>query len=690
MAEETKAIDREEEYERILKIAEYLRQRGVSENRKMDWAVHFHLRRTEPAYEGMSEQEQKERRDALVKDLDGYIKVKEERKIAEDEKKNIEAQEAIEAQLSQISMAIGNKINNTGMSYPDAREEVLEEFFKKEGIGLMEQGDWKIALDNLDKGRSGLLEDDIKTLVSSRANAVAGNRVASAEETGATKEEPATQEVQKAREDLIKNVDYEKFLSLEKDVRRSGVSRGVMDTTAQFYAESYLDGYERMSEEEQKNVRNAIISGLDPYKQQKAQDEARKKEQEVLEARKARDNLIENTDYKKVLEEIEKVSKDGKTRRGQVMDTAVGNYASSNVAGYESMSKEEQKNVRDAIIFYGIPRYRGQKGKEEADRIAQEALEAKEKHDNLLLQMQKDFGSKLATGMPYVEAKKEVLEGLFEKEKITDPKEQEAWEKEFDGLNDPTLLARTKQTLSNAAGKAYARAGGMIAGMKGAISNIGAKKEEPAAQEAPKGVDVVNPVAANPEKVEEDANQKVRDRQARRIWQAAFAMIGKGVESGKAMLEALADFFKKEKISDPKEQETLKQAVETYPKRVVEKENAAEEANKKSGRKVLQNGVVSKWLSRNKDKLLGATALGIGVVAATNAAVGGFGLMAPIMIAGVSSTVFPPFIALGAGLVACNYLKNAYAKRKAEKEAAKEKGKTNVNPLNTANKQGGR
>ena len=160
------------------------------------------------------------------------------------------------------------------------------------------------------------------------------------------------------------------------------------------------------------------------------------------------------------------------------------------------------------------------------------------------------------------------------------------------------------------------------------------------------------------------------------------------------MLEALADFFKKEKITDPKEQETLRKDVETYPKRVVEKENAAADAHKKSGRKVLQNGVVSKWLSRNKSALfagIGATTLGASLVAATNAAVGGFGLMAPIMIAGVSSTVFPPFIAVGAGLAAGACIIEAYHVHKAKKEAEKGKqGNTNANPFNTANKQGGR
>jgi|GEM_PF-4597699 len=82
----------------------------------------------------------------------------------------------------------------------------------------------------------------------------------------------------------------------------------------------------------------------------------------------------------------------------------------------------------------------------------------------------------------------------------------------------------------------------------------------------------------------------------------------------------------------------------------------AHSAATKSGKKVLENGVVSKWLSRNKNKLLGVAGLGVSLVAATNAAVGGFGLMAPIMVAGVSSTVFPPYIAVGAAILATKYL----------------------------------
>ena len=549
-----------------------------------------------------------------------------------------------------------------------------------------------------------------------------------------------------------KEVDYEEFLKISENLHRKGSGFNVSkipNIAADVYATSHFDGYTDMSDEERQAVCDKIVAGLDEYKKQKAREdeearnkpfkdvydninkkmeedgmtleeakeaaksdyyadnhiiddkkqkeweknfEAYYKEQEVLEAREARENLIKNTDYKKVLEEIEKVRKDGKTWRWQVMDTAVGNYASSNVAGYESMSKEEQKNVRDAIISYGIPRYRGQKGKEEADRIAKEAFEAKEKHDNLLLQMQRNLGAKMATGMSYDNASAKALEELFEKEKITDPREQAAWKKELDDFNNPTLLARTKQRLGNAADRVNAAAGNFMETLR----NIGAKKEEPAAQEAPKGVDVVNPVAANPEKVEEDANQKVRDRQARRIWYAACAMIGKGVESGKAMLEALADFLKKEKITDPKEQETLKQAVETYPKRVVEKENAAEEANKKSGRKVLQNGVVSKWLSRNKDKLIGGTAALLGTawgVSALSSSAGfsGLGLLPTITALGVSSTVLPVALTIGTAVVATWYLGKNKMRKAVEAEMAKEKGETKRGPMpGPRGKDGGR
>lgn len=269
-------------------------------------------------------------------------------------------------------------------------------------------------------------------------------------------------------------------------------------------------------------------------------------------------------------------------------------------------------------------------------RRAERKAKAEEAARNAKIeQLHMDIGDKIAKGMKPDDANKEAFEEFFKREKITDPKEQEAWMKDFETYFD--------------------------------------RKAEREADD------------------KEELKGKLRDRQIAGIWKDFGLKVAAGMDPKKAKPEALEDFFKREGITDPKEKEAWKKDFETYFDRKAEKEKAAADAHKKSGRKILGNGVVSKWLSRNKDKLIGGAALGIGVVAATNAAVGGFGLMAPIVIAGVSSTVFPPFIALGAGLVACNYLKNVYAKRKAEKEAAKGKDETKRGPMPAPRgKDGGR
>lgn len=173
--------------------------------------------------------------------------------------------------------------------------------------------------------------------------------------------------------------------------------------------------------------------------------------------------------------------------------------------------------------------------------------------------------------------------------------------------------------------------------------------------------------------------EDARDRQIAGIWKDFGLKVAAGMDPKKAQPEALADFFTKNKITDPKEQAAWKKDFETYFARKAEKEKAAADAHKKSGKKVLENGVVSKWLSRNKDKLIGGAAATLGAAWTASASLsaagmGGLGLLPTIQILGVSSTVFPPVLAVGAAVVATAYLLKAYNARKAEKEA--EKGKT--------------
>jgi len=259
-------------------------------------------------------------------------------------------------------------------------------------------------------------------------------------------------------------------------------------------------------------------------------------------------------------------------------------------------------------------------------RKAEKEAEAKEEEHRAKVEgMYKEYGKKIAAGeTDEKKAWDEVYEDFFKKEGITDPKEKAAWKRDVE---------------------AYSK-------------YKGGKDTE----------------------AKEETRQKLRDREVAQIWKNAGLKIAAGetnVEKAKA--EALEDYLKSKGITDPKEKAAWKKDFETYPQRKDEKEAKARETAKKSGKKVLENGVVSKWLSRNKDKLIGGAAATLGAAWTASASLsaagmGGLGLLPTIQILGVSSTVFPPVLAVGAAVVATAYLLKAYNARKAEKEA--EKGKT--------------
>ncbi len=266
-------------------------------------------------------------------------------------------------------------------------------------------------------------------------------------------------------------------------------------------------------------------------------------------------------------------------------------------------------------------------------RKAEKEAEAKEEEHRAKVEgMYKEYGKKIAAGK--TDEKKawdEVYEDFFKKEGITDPKEKAAWKRDVE---------------------AYSK-------------YKGGKDTE----------------------AKEETRQKLRDREVAQIWKNAGLKIAAGetnVEKAKA--EALEDYLKSKGITDPKEKEAWKKDFETYPQRKDEKEAKARETAKKSGKKILENGVVSKWLSRNKDKLIGGTAAILGTAwtasaVSSAAGMGGLGLLPTIQILGVSSTVFPPALAVGAAAVAVWYLGKHVMRKVVEAEMAKGKGETKKGPM---------
>ena len=324
--------------------------------------------------------------------------------------------------------------------------------------------------------------------------------------------------------------------------------------------------------------------------------------------------------------------------------------------------------------------------------------------------MKEAISEKMRNGATdYDEVKEEVFEEFFKREGITDSKEQEAWRKDFDTYQDrkdeeaeAEQLTRDEQ-------------------IKGMLDEIGEKMrngatdydevKEEVFEEFFKKKDITDSKEQEAWRKEFDTYQERqqqraekaqedRDKQIKDMYSTVMTKVRFGADPEEAKEEVLNEHFTKNKITDPKEQEAWRKDFDTYPQRQAqknaEKEKAAEADNKKSGRKILQNGVVSSWLSRNKDKLVLATTAVLGTAwtasaVSSAAGMGGLGLLPTIQVLGVSSTVFPPALAAGALLVAGYYVKKVLDARKAEKEAEKGKqGNTNANPFNTANKQGGR
>jgi len=333
--------------------------------------------------------------------------------------------------------------------------------------------------------------------------------------------------------------------------------------------------------------------------------------------------------------------------------------------------------------------------------------------DEQIKQIKETISEKMRNGATdYDEVKEEVFEEFFKKKDITDSKEQEAWKKDFDTYQDrkdeeaeAEQLTRDEQ-------------------IKGMLDEIGEKMrngatdydevKEEVFEEFFKKKGVTDSKEQEAWRKEFDTYQERqqqraekaqedRDKQIEGILRDIGAKMKAGAIDYKEVEgEVLNEFFTKNKITDPKEQAAWKKDLDTYHQRQAqknaEKEKTADEANKKSGRKVLGNGVVSKWLSRNKDKLVLATTATLGAAWTASASLsaagmGGLGLLPTIQVLGVSSTVFPPVLAAGALLVAGYYVKKVLDARKAEKEAAKGKqGNTKNGPLPSSyNKnQGGR
>ena len=274
---------------------------------------------------------------------------------------------------------------------------------------------------------------------------------------------------------------------------------------------------------------------------------------------------------------------------------------------------EEERKAVRDKIVAGLDEYKEQKKREEEDARNKPF---KDVYDDIKKKVEED-------GMTLEEAKEVAKGEYFADHHILDDEKQKAWEKNFE---------------------AY-------------YKNRKAREDEEARAEM--------------DKRDEQIEQMLKDIDAR-------MRAGMGVaDYNEVKEEVLNEHFTKNKITDPKEQEAWRKDFDTYQTRKAEKEKAAAEAHKKSGRKILGNGVVSKWLSRNKDKLIGGTAVGLGALwlgstVKMAAGMGGFGLVPELTILGVSSAVFPPVLAVGAAAVAVWYL----GKHAVRKAVEAEKGKT--------------
>ena len=396
--------------------------------------------------------------------------------------------------------------------------------------------------------------------------------------------------------------------------------------------------------------------------------------------------MAEDKEYEQVYDNIDKkMAEDGMTAE-EAKEAAMGEYLADNRIFNEDDQKDWRHNFED---YY-------------EDRKAREAQEAQEKpfkdvYDNIDKKMKED-------GMTFEEAKEAAVSEHLADNRILDEDEQEAWRNSFEDYYED----RKAREAQEAHDKPF----------KDMYESVENKVKEGMTEEEAKD-EAVSEYLRDNRILNEDEQQawrdsfedyyedrkaredgEYRDKLIRHMYRDLNEKVAAGADREKAKDEVLNDFFTKNKVTDPKEQAAWKKDFETYPQRQAqknaEKEKAVEADNKKSGRKVLQNGVVSKWLSRNKDKLVLATTAVLGTAwtasaVSSAAGMGGLGLLPTIQVLGVSSTVFPPALAAGALLVAGYYVKKVLDARKAEKEAEKGKqGNTNANPFNTANKQGGR
>ena len=116
-----------------------------------------------------------------------------------------------------------------------------------------------------------------------------------------------------------------------------------------------------------------------------------------------------------------------------------------------------------------------------------------------------------------------------------------------------------------------------------------------------------------------------------------------------------------------------------------QREEVAIANNQKSGRKLLQNGVLPKWLDSNKNKLIAMTGLGLGALWTASAAkwgagMGGLGLVPDFTVLGVASSAFPPILgAVAVGVGAIYLIKSKYDQKKANNTNANVNANAKVN-----------
>jgi len=341
----------------------------------------------------------------------------------------------------------------------------------------------------------------------------------------------------------------------------------------------------------------------------------------------AEDKEVDYEEFLKISENLHK-SKSG-INVSKIPNIAADVYAISHFDGYTDMSDEERQAVCDKIVA-GLDEYKKQKAREDEEARNKPF---KDVYDNINKKMEED-------GMTLEDAKEVAKGEYFADHHILDDEKQKEWEKNFEAYY----------------------------------------KERKAREDE-----------------EAEAEMEKRDKQIERMLEDIGAKVKAGAtDYDEVKEEVLNEHFTRNKITDPKEQAAWRKDFDTYQTRKAEKEKAAAEAHKKSGRKILGNGVVSKWLSRNKDKLIGGTAALLGTawgVSALSSSAGfsGLGLLPTITALGVSSTVVPVALAMGAVAVATWYLGKNRMRKAVEAEMAKEKGETKKGPMPAPRgKDGGR